>query len=762
MALVLHGGLTATLANVVTVGVLGVLLMRGDRRRDMLHRTRLLLLAALATAFVSALMPPLFTVVAGHAPPKPWLNDVVALCYVPFTVAGLVSIPMSSRRVGHRARSLADGAVAATSLWYLMLGLDLRHGALHAHASGWAHVVTLAYPVGDVFVVATALAVMARCAVPARRMVAWVVAGLSIAAANDIRGNVIAHPGDRVSTVLYQSALLLLLGAAVAPAVVAVPEEDEARPTLLASAVGVWPFVPLLMSMALTTRLVIRGAGLPHAQVLPALAVAIALVARQLTGSRDRQRLVSRLQERERGLEAALRRDELTGLVNRLGLHEMLTSALGDAAGRPVTLCLLDLNDFKLINDNHGHGVGDAVLTIVAKRLAGVVRGNDVVARLGGDEFAVLSTGVARTDQEALSARLLAAFDAPIVVGSRRFTVSTSIGMVTSQPADTPEDLLAHADAAMYSAKEAKQFKSHIAVLSGDDRQSTARQLRVREEIAHPDYDQFGLVYQPVVDLATGRIRGIEALLRWNHPTLGPIAPDLFIPLAEQAGTIGAIGERVLRRATADLALLRDRCRGHRLAVGVNVSPRQLTDEHFVDYVLALMDGHALGRDQLVLEITEQAFEADVDALAAATGRLIDNGVSVAVDDFGTGYASLRYLHRLSLDVMKIDRSFVAETTTRSSSRQLVAALATMGATLGLQLVAEGIESIDQLRLLQEMNCELGQGYLFSPPVPIHDIERLVATGHCYPVGSGDAAPLASIPTQRAVSLSETPTTLDR
>src|SRR5581483_9108658 len=259
MALVLRGGLTVPLANVVTVGLLGFLLMQGGRRQDMLRRTRLLLLAALGTAFVSGLMPPLFSLIAGHQPPKPWLNDAVALCYVPFTVAGLVSIPMTSRRAGHRARSLADGAVAATSLWFLMLGLDLRHGALHAHPSGWAHVVTLAYPIGDVFVVATALAVMARCAPQARRMVAWVVAGLSVAAANDIRANVIGHPGDLASTVLYQSALLLLLGAAVAPAVVAVPDEDDDRSTLLASAVGVWPFVPLLFSMVLTTRVVIRG-----------------------------------------------------------------------------------------------------------------------------------------------------------------------------------------------------------------------------------------------------------------------------------------------------------------------------------------------------------------------------------------------------------------------------------------------------------------------------------------------------------------------
>jgi EAL domain-containing protein (putative c-di-GMP-specific phosphodiesterase class I) len=223
------------------------------------------------------------------------------------------------------------------------------------------------------------------------------------------------------------------------------------------------------------------------------------------------------------------------------------------------------------------------------------------------------------------------------------------------------------------------------------------------------------------------------------------IPPDEFIPLAEQAGTIGVLGERVLDTAVADLARLAAIRPHHRLAIGVNVSPRQLTDPTFVEHVLGLIRLHGLTPDQLVLEVTEQAFEADLTSVAATVDALATAGVSVAVDDFGTGYSSLRYLQHLRLEVMKIDRSFVAEIPSVRGS-QLVSSIATMGTALGLQLVAEGIENLDQLRVLQSFNCELGQGYLFSPPVPIEEFEQLITTGHVYPLGDGDAAPLVPTP----------------
>jgi diguanylate cyclase (GGDEF)-like protein len=723
--------------NIVTVIVLAALLMHGPRRRDQIHRTRRLLLLALSTAFIAAIFRLEYNAVTGHLPPTPWISDYVALSYMPFAVAGLLCLPASSPRLGHRARALADGALAGTSLWYLLLTMGVTQSG---GTRGLAGVVHLAYPVCDVFVLSAGLAVLARASSVCRRMVLWVVAGFGVETANDIWSAMSQGPAaQRGSYLLYQAGLVLFIGAAATPPVPAVPRDDHPAGAPWPFAVA--PFVPLLASMVMTTRTILLGQGMPRAEVVPALGVAIALGVRQLAVSRDRQRLVMALLDREKTLEAALRRDELTGLANRLGLTEWLDQALARASLWPVAIALLDLDDFKLINDNHGHAVGDKVLREIAKRLTQAVRRGDVVARLGGDEFAIVATKVDDAHRNRLAERLVRCFDAPIEVGGQRFIVATSIGIVVGQREESGSGLLSHADAAMYRAKADRAGVSSVKVLSGDDRIDVSRDLRIREEIASPDMRQIHVAYQPVVDLATGRIRGVEALARWKHPDLGSIRPDIFIPFAEQAGSIGAIGDHVLGTALADLVELQA-LRANRLAVGVNVSPRQLASPGFVDRVLALIEWHSVAADQLVLEITEQAFEADLEPVAEAVGRLAGAGVSIAVDDFGTGYSSLRYLQRLRLEIMKIDRTFVAEMMTCNTSRDLVSAVAAMGTTLGLQVIAEGIETIDQLRILQEINCELGQGYLFSPPMHVSDMARLLERDHVYPVGSGDAAPV--------------------
>ena len=724
--------------NVVTIMVVAALLVHGPRRRDLLRRTRLFLLAALGTAFTAAVLPPLYDAVVGHAPPTPWISDYIGLGYVPFAVAGLLSFPTASPRLGHRARALADGLLAGTSLWYLLLTLGVSRGT---DGRGIAGVVALAYPVGDVFVLSAGLAVLARTSALCRRMVLWMVAGFGVVAANDI-WSAMSHgaAAQKGSQMLYQAALVLFVGAAATPPTPAETRDDLAGGSSWAFSVA--PFLPLFACMVMTTRTILRDEGMPRAEVIPALGVAIALGIRQLAASRDRQRLVLALLDREKSLEAALRRDELTGLANRLGLTEWLDHALARASLGPVAIALLDLDDFKLINDNHGHAVGDGVLKEIARRLTDAVRRDDVVARLGGDEFAVIATGVDEERRHRLAERLLRCFDAPIEIGEQRFVVATSIGIVVGQRGESGSGLLSHADAAMYRAKAERAGSSTVKVLTGEDRRDVSRDLRIREEIAAPEMRQIHVVYQPVVDLATGWIRGVEALARWRHPELGSVRPDVFIPFAEQAGSIGAIGDHVLATALADLVELQGLRPAHRLAVGVNVSPRQLASSGFVERVLALIEWHSLAADQLVLEITEQAFEADLEPVAESVGRLAAAGVSIAVDDFGTGYSSLRYLQRLRLEIMKIDRTFVSEVMTCNTSRDLVCAVAAMGNTLGLQVIAEGIETIDQLRILQEINCELGQGYLFSPPMHVSDMARLLEREHVYPVGAGEAAPV--------------------
>jgi diguanylate cyclase (GGDEF)-like protein len=460
--------------------------------------------------------------------------------------------------------------------------------------------------------------------------------------------------------------------------------------------------------------------------VVPALILVVALAARQYVDSRDKQRLVNRLQEREVGLEAALRRDALTGLANRLAMMERLSAVLADPRQSPVTVALLDLNNFKLINDNHGHAIGDAVLCQAAVRLANAVRTGDLVVRLGGDEFAVVATRLRPSDCDAFADRLTAAFGSPITAGEMRFSVSVSIGIVLGRAPETPGTLLAHADAAMYRAKEDTRVTNSVRILEPDERSQIVRHLSIREQIIEPALEQFHVHYQPIVELATGTTRGFEALLRWQHPELGSIPPDVFIPLAEQAGSIGALGHHVLTTAATDIARLGWRRPAVRPFISVNVSPRQLVRGGFADAVLAAITACGLPPEQLMLEVTEQAFASDLTPIEAQLARLAAANVTVAIDDFGTGYSTLRSVRRLRPRIMKIDRSFISELPGDEAACRLVSAVHTMAATLGLRMVAEGIETRAQLQFLQGIGCELGQGYLFSRAVPVEEIEPLL------------------------------------
>ncbi|HEX4864618.1 MAG TPA: bifunctional diguanylate cyclase/phosphodiesterase [Acidimicrobiales bacterium] len=717
---------------VVTLLLLGVLMMRGERRRDAMRQSRLFLLLALCSVLAAAVMSVAYRVVVGHAPPFPWIADGVALCHVPLAVAGLLRVPAGPSGPGNRLRSLADGALAGSALWYFLLTVHFGHGTL---LGGWSGAVRLGYPVGEVFIASVGLAVVARCPYPVRRVVLWLVAGLAITGVGALWGVATkSSVHDWGPWFFLEAGLLVLIGAAVQSAV---HDVDEPEMGNTAPAHALWsmvPFLPLLACMVMTSRMIVAGSDMPHAELVPALLVAMSLAVRQFAISTDRQRLVMGLMSRERTLESALRRDHLTGLANRLGMTERMEVALQDPSAWPVCVALLDLNDFKLINDNHGHQIGDAVLRELSQRLAGAVRQEDLVVRLGGDEFAVVATRMTEAQTDNLAERLLRCFDLPVIVNGRTFNVGASIGVVVGRPPETATELLADADAAMYQAKDTVSGASRLRVLGSDDRAKVSRHLRIQEGIALPDLDQFRVVYQPIVELRTGRLRGIEALARWSHPELGTINPDTFIPLAEQAGTIGIIGDRVLATAIEDLGRIKREFPLHRLAVGVNVSPRQLADPEFVDRALSLITGNGLHPDQLVLEITEQAFETNLDPVVETVERLADSGVSIAVDDFGTGYSSLRYLERLRLEIMKIDRAFVSNLTSSRSSHDLVVAVAAMGSALGLQIVAEGIETWEHLRMLQSTSCELGQGYLFSKPVSVSDIRVLVAEGQVYKV----------------------------
>jgi EAL domain-containing protein (putative c-di-GMP-specific phosphodiesterase class I) len=280
--------------------------------------------------------------------------------------------------------------------------------------------------------------------------------------------------------------------------------------------------------------------------------------------------------------------------------------------------------------------------------------------------------------------------------------------------------------------------------MDGPERDAAAAQVQLREQIAQPVLDQFPVVYQPVVDLACGRIRGVEALLRWRHPEQGTVPPDTFIPMAEHGGSIHVLGWHVLHEACAQLARWRHEAPEHRLAMGVNVSVSQLDEPDFAARVLELVQSHGLEPDELVVELTEQALAVDFDTAVEVVAELRRGGVSVAVDDYGTGYSSLRYLHRFDADVVKIDRSFVGNLAGSVHTQKIVRSVLHMAESLDLQSIGEGIETSAQMQIVRDLGCELGQGYLFSRPVPAERISAMLAAGGVLLPGQDEPVPITA------------------
>ncbi|MGZ8741739.1 MAG: putative bifunctional diguanylate cyclase/phosphodiesterase [Nocardioides sp.] len=428
--------------------------------------------------------------------------------------------------------------------------------------------------------------------------------------------------------------------------------------------------------------------------------------------------------------------DALTGLPNRTLLMKRVEHALAHPGSHRAALLLIDLDDFKVINDRHGHAAGDLVLEVIGRRLRKTVRAGDTVARLGGDEFALLMNGTG-AQVHRTAGRLIEQIGKPVVAGGRRFLVRASVGVVFAgeDESETAQSMLSHADIALYEAKA--RDKGGIVVIEGHERDAAAKQVHLREQIAQPALEQFSVVYQPIVDLTTGWVRGVESLLRWNHPDLGSVPPDDFIPMAEAGGSIQYLGWHVLNEACAQLAKWKAEAPDHRLAVGVNVSSRQLDEPGFATRVLDLITEHGIDPALIVLELTEQSLSVDFETAVSVVAELRAGEVSVAVDDYGTGYSSLRYLHRFDADVVKIDRSFIANLEGSVHTQKIVRSVMDMANSLDLQSIAEGIETPVQLELIRALGCELGQGYLFSRPVPPEEISAMLAAGEGFAAATG-------------------------
>ncbi|MET0765785.1 MAG: bifunctional diguanylate cyclase/phosphodiesterase [Blastococcus sp.] len=432
--------------------------------------------------------------------------------------------------------------------------------------------------------------------------------------------------------------------------------------------------------------------------------------------------------------------DGLTGLANRALFDDRLGQALRRAQRSdawPVVL-YIDLDRFKGINDGHGHASGDQLLRETAERFLTAVRQGDTVARLGGDEFAVLlEQGRPAAEADAVAERLLATLAVPFVLDNQRVRVSASIGMAIGDATSTAAALVRDADIAMYGAKAAG--KAQVLLFDAAMRAATIERARLENDLDEAmEQSQFRLVYQPVIDLGTRRLVGFEALLRWDHPALGPVPPSDFVPIAESAGRMVQLGRWALEEACATAARWqRDYPTAGPLTMAVNVSGSQLGGQGFTAVVAEVLADSGLRPGSLVLELTETALVHDPVRAAAHLQSLRELGVRLAIDDFGTGYSSLSYLRQFPVDILKIDRSFVSMITEHEEAPPILRGLIELARTLRLELVAEGIETEAQHERLRAERCDLAQGYLYAAPLDADEaelqIEALVSSGAVRP-----------------------------
>jgi diguanylate cyclase (GGDEF)-like protein/PAS domain S-box-containing protein len=437
---------------------------------------------------------------------------------------------------------------------------------------------------------------------------------------------------------------------------------------------------------------------------------------------------VSERKELEDQLVYSAFHDSLTTLANRGLFRDRVDDSLRDGAIDGIAVLFLDLDGFKQVNDLLGHASGDLLLVQVAQRLRESVRPGDTVARLGGDEFAVLLEAADDATAVEVAKRVTQSLRSPFTVDGQEILVRGSLGLaIASSDVRDADKLLRNADLAMYRAKAAGEGsyerydpEMHVDLVERLQLESDLRRaIEGKELVVH---------YQPIVEIATGAVSGVEALVRWKHPTRGLIAPTAFIPIAEDSGLIVKLGHWVLREACRQTAEWIRRAASPELTVSVNISAGQLRPG-FVEDVGAILAEQGLPAEHLVLEMTESVLMDHTEENLAYFTQFKEMGVRIAIDDFGTGYSSLSYLHRFPIDVLKIDRAFVDTIGDSESDRALVTTIIQLGKSLRVKTVAEGIETEFQMHALEEMGCVLGQGYFYSRPLAGRQIERLLGPG---------------------------------
>ncbi len=677
----------------------------------------------------------------GRPRPFPSLAD---LGFATFPVAIVIAItvfPAQNTRL--RGRDVVDGLILALTLgaisWTTGLGAVVRDD----QQSALAQILSVYYPVSDVIVLTMVLLAFARCSA-GRGTLALLAGGLAGMAFSDVSFTYLVTQGT------YSSGHAESLGWDAAFVLVAIaglrqPDPPSSRPDgrLAANLIFV-PYLPLTAAGTVAVVQWLSGAAVDAGEIALLVAAVALTLGRQFVTLRDNRRLTVEVAARTADLDHRAAQDPLTGLASRSHFIERVARAL-DAHGRsrtPLTVIFCDVNDFKGVNDGLGHGVGDRLLVMVADRLAETLGGEGVLARLGGDEFAVLLTeSGSRTPNDVgvpaqlgpasareLAARLKSAVAMELVVEGIRVCVGMSVGVAHVAGQDetpTTDGLLSRADIAMYTAKRAPAtgpvlYRHGLSLPeTGDWILRPPLEQALREGAVLP-------YYQPIVELEPGRLHGFEALARWRRGH-DVISPGVFLPVAQRAGLMPALTAHMLRAAGAQLAEWTSRPGLGHLRVAVNVSPEQLVDPQFPEVVLGVLDEFDVPVGGLVIEITEEVLLTDLPAAVRAAQTLRGLGVLICLDDFGVGYSSLAHLHRLPLDKLKLDQSFVQNVESDAHLRRLLRGLLALGRDLGLDVVAEGIECAGQARVLRDLGCPMGQGLLYSAAVEALDCDPVLA-----------------------------------
>jgi diguanylate cyclase (GGDEF)-like protein len=485
---------------------------------------------------------------------------------------------------------------------------------------------------------------------------------------------------------------------------------------------GTATIVAVLCTPVLGWILAEGGHGAAAVQCAVVALPAAAILGEVLSWSSDRAARLIQLE--------ALRRlhDPLTGLANRAQLNDRVDQALSRArrSGSQIAMLFIDLDRFKQVNDTMGHRAGDELLVETARRIAALVRGIDTVARLGGDEFVVLCEEVSIAEIDAIASRIIASLAEPFACGGGEACIGASIGIVTCvDGSDTAETMLQKADIALYRAKANGRGCYELFD------EAMQQWVAGRADLDHALRNAIGnqelrVHYQPIIDTTTGETLHFEALVRWARPGFGLTLPDSFIALAEETGLIADIGAWVMRRACTDAAAWNRDWPGRDIGIAVNVSGRQLVKGLLLDHVQEALAASGCEARLLTLELTESSLIDDAIGVRDILGHLRARGVRVAIDDFGTGYSSLTYLRELPIDEIKIDRSFIARIALDRSDAAIAAAVVALADNLGLAVIAEGVETQEQLVALTALGCRRAQGYLFSRPVPFDSLAEMV------------------------------------